>query len=137
MLAVDSFRAHKMSAPPERPVNKVVAHDAIASSAIRKAQRYVDEHYTEKISSRDLAQLVGLSAEHFCRTFKQSTGLRFTEYIARERVKRICEALVQSDQPISHIALDCGFQSLAQFNRTFKKMAGITPSEYRAERGSL
>lgn len=99
--------------------------------------RHVEEHFTRKISSREVAELVGLTAEHFCRTFKQATGVCFTEYIARERVKKICEALVHSNQPISHIALDCGFQSLAQFNRTFKRVAGITPTEYRAERGSL
>jgi AraC-like DNA-binding protein len=125
-----------MSAPPGRLANKPVTHDVFASAAIRKAKRHVEERYTEKISSRDLAQLVGLSPEHFCRTFKQATGVRLTEYIARLRVTKACEALVHSDQPISHIALDCGFQSLAQFNKTFKKYAGTSPTDYRALRRS-
>ena len=109
----------------------------IASAAIRQAARHIEEHFTEKLLSRDVAKSVGLSPEHFCRTFKHETGLRFTDYVARERVKRTREALIQTNKPISHIAVNCGFQSLAQFNRTFKKLAGSTPSEFRADRRSV
>lgn len=121
----------QMSAPPERRVNKVATHDAVASSAIRKAQRYVDEHYTQKISARALAEDLNISPEHFCRTFKQATGVRFTEYVARIRVAKAREQLVNSGQPVTQIAFTCGFQSLAQFNRMFKRFAGVCPTEYR------
>lgn len=120
-----------MSTPPGRLANKPATHDAFASSAIRKAKRYVEEHYTEKISARALAEDLNISAEHFCRTFKQATGVRFTEFVTRIRVAKARERLANSNQPVSQIAFDCGFQSLAQFNRMFKRFAGQTPTEFR------
>lgn len=104
----------------------------IASAAIRKAIRYIDERFTQQISSRALADSVGLSHGHFCRTFKRATGVDVTGYVTRLRLKKACESLSTSNEAINLIALRCGFCSLTQFNRMFRRFVQKTPTEYRA-----
>jgi transcriptional regulator GlxA family with amidase domain len=105
----------------------------IASAAIRKAICRIQERFTERVSSRALAEFVGVSHEHFCRTFKQATGVHVTEYVTRLRIKRACDALGSCDDAINLVALECGFSSLTQFNRMFRKLVQKTPKEYRAD----
>jgi transcriptional regulator GlxA family with amidase domain len=87
----------------------------------------------EKLASRDVARVAGLSAEHFCRAFKQVTGLRFTDYVARLRVEKASKLLRSTSHDISHVALLCGFHSIAQFNRTFRRVTQQTPTAVRQQ----
>lgn len=133
MLAMGGFASCEFMRQPQL-TNPTPSSERIASAAIRKAKRHIEEHFTEKISSRDLAQMVSLSPEHFCRTFKQATGLRVTEYIASLRVNEARRTLTASNQLIGDIGLSCGFETLGQFNRMFKKLTGETPTQYRSAR---
>ena len=72
-----------------------------------------------------------MSAFYFCKTFKKSTGLTFTDYLARVRIEKVKNLLLNPHKRISEAAYEAGFQSLSQFNRVFRKIAGEAPTAYR------
>jgi AraC-like DNA-binding protein len=79
----------------------------------------------------DVAKASGASVFHFCKVFKKSTGLKFTDYVARVRLEDAKAELLNPNRRISEIAYDVGFQSLTQFNRMFKRIFGQSPTEFR------
>ena len=74
----------------------------------------------------------GASVFHFCKVFKKTTGLKFTDYVARLRLEDAKAQLLNPSRRISEVAYDVGFQSLTQFNRMFKRVFGESPTEFRA-----
>ena len=74
-----------------------------------------------------------MSSFYFCKTFKKATGMTFTDYLARVRIEKVKNLLLNPHKRISEAAYECGFQSLSQFNRVFRKVAGESPTEYRAK----
>ena len=112
--------------------NQIVIEKANAESpVITRARGYIAAHKIEALSLATVAKVAGASLFHFCKIFHKSTGLNFTEYVARARVEAAREGLLNPNRRISEIAYDVGFQSLTQFNRTFKRIFGQSPSEYR------
>ena len=100
---------------------------------IWKARSFIEEHSGEELSLRKVARAVNISPNHLSEKFKQVTGVNFVDYIARIRFEKACDLLRNSYLRISEIAFAVGFQSLSQFNRVFRKLAGKSPTEYRAE----
>ena len=80
----------------------------------------------------DVAKASGASVFHFCKVFKKTTGLTFTDYVARVRLEDAKAELLNPNRRISEIAYDVGFQSLTQFNRVFKRIFGQSPTQFRA-----
>lgn len=107
--------------------------DGAEPGDIQKARRFIHENYTDSISLSGTARAANISAGHLSEKFKQVTGIKFVEYVGRVRVQQACERLRASNNPISEIAFEVGFQSLSQFNRLFKKFSGQSPSQYREE----
>lgn len=103
---------------------------------VRKAREYVGKHKTEPLSLAAVASAAGASVFHFCKVFHKSTGLTFTDYVARVRLEDARTQLLNPNRRISEVAYDVGFQSLTQFNRTFKRVFGQSPSEFRARLSS-
>ncbi|KAF5407858.1 MAG: HTH-type transcriptional activator RhaR [Candidatus Udaeobacter sp.] len=98
---------------------------------IWKARKLIEDHCGEELSLTKVAKSVRISANHLSERFKQVTGVNFVDYIARTRFEKTCDLLRSSDLRISEIAFAVGFQSLSQFNRVFKKLAGKSPTQYR------
>jgi len=98
---------------------------------VLKAREYIDKHKTEELSLADVAKAAGASVFHFCKVFHRATGLTFTDYVARVRLEDARTRLLNPNLRVSEIAYDVGFQSLTQFNRTFKRVFGQSPSEFR------
>jgi AraC-like DNA-binding protein/ligand-binding sensor protein len=96
-----------------------------------RAREYIDKHKTEELSLADVAKAAGASVFHFCKVFHKATGVTFTDYVARVRVEDARTRLLNPNLRISEIAYDVGFQSLTQFNRTFKRVFGQSPSDFR------
>lgn len=92
---------------------------------------YLDEHYAEDISLEKVADVAGFSKFHFSRLFKQCSGYNFYDYLCYRRIKSAETLLLKPGNSITEVALQSGFSSLSTFNRTFKKVKGCTPSEYR------
>ena len=98
------------------------------------ARKFIEERSTEQLSLEKVAKAVEINPTHLSEKFKQVTGTKFVDYIARMRFEKARKLLEDVDLRISEIAFAVGFQSLSQFNRVFKKLSGTSPTEYRALR---
>ena len=99
----------------------------------RRPRNIIAEHQTEKLSLGQVAKAVNMSAFYFCKMFKKVTGINFTDYLARVRIEKAKNLLLNPNLRVSEIAFEVGFQSLTHFNRVFKKILGQSPTEYRAQ----
>jgi len=98
---------------------------------VSNAKRYLSQNFDSAVTLESLAKAISVSPAHLSRVFKQSTGIGYLEYLNRHRIEVSKSLLKQKDLRISEIAFQVGFQSLAPFNRTFKKYTGMTPKDYR------
>ena len=105
-----------------------------SSKHIRIAQvvDHITKHFAEDMSLEMAADLACMSPTAFSRNFQKITGNRFLEFLNRVRVGQACSMLYATDQPVSVICYEAGFQNLANFNRHFMKMKNMTPTAYRA-----
>jgi AraC-like DNA-binding protein len=99
---------------------------------IWKARKFIEEHSAEHLSLGKVAKAVGINVTHLSEKFKQVTGSKFVDYVARIRFEAARRLLEDVDLRISEIAFAVGFQSLSQFNRVFKKLSGKSPTAHRA-----
>lgn len=104
---------------------------------LRRIKDRVEAELSGTLSVADLAADIRTSARHLIRTFKATTGVTLTDYIASRRIARAQEQLVREDMLIKVIAGNCGFQSAAAFSAAFRKATGMTPREFREERVNL
>lgn len=105
--------------------------------AISRSRKYIREHSDDRITLDQVASVANMSASHFCRVFKKATDMNFSEYVARVRVERAKEMLMESNYTMTHVAYDTGFNSVTDFNRTFKKITGETPSGFRKRSAAI
>lgn len=98
---------------------------------VRKAKEFITDRIDEKISLDQISREVNVSSFYFCKLFKQSTGMTFTEFTNRHRVELAKNEIQHTDKAITEIAYAVGFQSLSQFNRSFCKFTGGSPRAYR------
>jgi AraC-like DNA-binding protein len=100
---------------------------------ITKAKKYIEEHQTEEVSLAEVAKAVNTSSFYFCKMFRKVTGINFTDYVARLRIERAKNLLLNPNLRVSEIAYEVGFQSLTHFNRVFKRILGLSPTDYRSQ----
>src|SRR3954464_14106322 len=125
-----SFFAEQLSAL----INQIVLEKQNAEpELVRKAREYITQHKMEPLSLAAVARASGASIFHFCKVFKKTTGLKFTDYVARIRLEDAKSQLLNPSRRISEVAYDVGFQSLTQFNRMFKRIFGQSPTDFRAQ----
>lgn len=109
----------------------IVREETAESPAISRARQYIADHHSDEMSLEEVAKAVNMSAFYFCKMFKKATGMTFTDYLARVRVEKVKNLLLNPHKRISEAAFEAGFQSLSQFNRVFRKIAGEAPTAYR------
>ena len=97
----------------------------------QKLKRYADEFYTEDISLKMLAESYSKNEKYLGRIFKSDLGVSFSEYCNSLRLSKATKLLLESEAKVIDIALECGFNNVAYFNRLFAKSYGISPTEYR------
>lgn len=100
---------------------------------IWKTRKFIAEHSGEELSLSRVAKAVNIHPNYLSEKFKQVTGIKFVEYVARTRFERACVLLHNGEVRISEIAFAAGFQSLSQFNRVFKRLSGKSPTQFRAD----
>jgi AraC-like DNA-binding protein len=98
---------------------------------IKKAFDYINENYANKLNVHDLAVLCSLSTNYFATIFKQQTGYAPNEYIIRVRIEKAKMLLTKSEDTISEISEKIGFGDMHYFSYYFKKIEGMSPSQYR------
>jgi AraC-like DNA-binding protein len=92
---------------------------------------FMELHYAEKLSLRDLARRAHLSPNHFIRMFRQYYGMTPARYVNDLRIDRARELLRGTERSVTDIALSCGFGDSNYFARAFRKVEGLTPRAYR------
>ena len=80
-----------------------------------------------------VAAELGMSESRFSRFFRRSTGNTFTDFVNRVRINRACQLLMESQRAVGHICYEVGFNNLANFNRRFLEIKGMTPTEFRRQ----
>jgi AraC-like DNA-binding protein len=94
--------------------------------------QYSMENFHKEVSLHDVADIANMTPNAFCRYFKQRTNKTFVNFLIDIRIGNACKLLAKkNDLSITEISYKSGFNNLANFNRKFKAIKGITPSEYR------
>jgi AraC-like DNA-binding protein/ligand-binding sensor protein len=113
-------------------MNRVVLESRVVElEPVRRAKEYIRERIDDKISLEDVSAAVNVSTYYFCKIFKQSTGMTFTEYVNRQRIELAKREILKPDRRVTEVAYDVGYQSLSQFNRSFLKIVGESPTQFR------
>lgn len=101
------------------------------SDKIQEIARYICENYEKEITLSDAAKMAYMDQTYFSKKFKHLTGFGFCEYLTEIRVNAAAKLLVYTDHSISKISEKCGFSSSNYFGDVFKRLKGVSPSEYR------
>lgn len=96
-----------------------------------KAMDYIDKNFSSEITLDELSVLSGMSKNYFCSVFKKLNGLTPWDYITIRRIEKAAELLKSTNENVLDIAMSCGYNSTANFNRAFKKVTGRVPKDYR------
>jgi len=99
---------------------------------LKKVLDYIEVNFSKDIHLNDLAQTAGLSAFHFAKLFKQSTGASPHQYILQRRLERAKELLRKPSMSLSEIGLESGFADQSHFTNVFRRFIGATPSKFRS-----
>lgn len=100
---------------------------------INKVCVFIQNNFNDKITLKQVADLIYLTESNFCKFFKKATGKTYSDYLNEIRINETCRLLMQSEKAISQISYECGFETLSYFNRVFYNKKGVTPSVYRKE----
>lgn len=92
---------------------------------------HVERHYDQEFRLEELAGRCALSASHFSHVFRSCTGVPVFEYVNRVRIGRACLLLRNSNQSVLEIAYQVGYNNISFFNRYFRRVMGMSPTEYR------
>lgn len=104
---------------------------------MQKALKFIMQNFHKQILIKDLIEVTNMSTSSFCTSFKNTYRTTFKDYLLRIRVGYTCKLLTDSSQNISSAAFKSGFDNLSNFNRQFKKIKGITPSQFLKEVDSI
>ncbi len=99
-------------------------------SRLKRIYTFIDQNYTRKIEISEIAGVASMSPAAFCRYFKRTTHLTFTQFLNNYRID-IAKKLLLTNRSISETAWDCGFESLSYFNQTFKNITSENPSHFK------
>ena len=107
--------------------------DAAGLEQINAIVDRITSDVAQPLSAGDLAAELGMSESRFSRFFRRATGNTFTDFVNRVRVNRACQLLMETDRLVTHICYEVGFNNVANFNRRFLEIKGMTPSEFRRQ----
>lgn len=102
-----------------------------AEEALRNILTYIDGHYTQPLSRKDIAKAVGYNESYISHLFKQTLNTTLLEYIYSMRIYDAAQLLIKTELPITQIVSQLGFGSIRNFNRVFLRHTGFSPRDYR------
>jgi AraC-like DNA-binding protein len=109
----------------------VVRREKDESANMARARQFIETHQAEPLSLGRVAHAANISRHYFCKMFKKATGISFIDYLSRVRVEKSKTLLLNPNSRISEAAFACGFQSMTNFNRTFRRIVGRSPTRFR------
>jgi AraC family transcriptional regulator len=126
MGATDLFAAE-----PACPPVRIARTGHLSGRRLRRALDYIQAHLTDDLRLEDIAAAANLSASHFARKFKLTTGLTPHRYLMKTRVERVKELLLQHHKTLTEIASEAGFSDQSHMSNVFRRFTGSTPREFR------
>lgn len=109
--------------------NKKTSHD---EERVKIAINYIKDNYMNEITLDDIANSCNISKSECCRSFKRIIKITPFEYLMKHRVLKATEYLYNTDESISNICVNVGFNGISYFGKIFKKYMNCTPSQYKA-----
>lgn len=131
LSALYGLIAQWLKHPPQKLIDLPRRKPRLAS--FERAVLYLQEHYKEQITLKNIADAGELSEKYFGEYFKNITGETPIQYLNKYRIEQSAEALKEDEKSITEIALECGFNDLSYFIKTFRHHYGISPGIYRKQ----
>jgi AraC family transcriptional regulator len=103
----------------------------LLSWELKRVVDYIETHLADQITAKDLAGLINASTGRLFRAFKISVGVTPLRYVTSRRVEHICTRLITTREPISQLALACGFSDQSHLCKLFRRAIGMSPSAWR------
>ncbi|MCR4658427.1 MAG: helix-turn-helix domain-containing protein [Lachnospiraceae bacterium] len=103
----------------------------VAIPIVQKAVAYIDDHYNESLKLENVAAYVGLNTSYLSTIFKRELKISFSGYLTQKRIEEACRLLLRSNDSLSDIASQVGFENQSYFSQIFKDHTGMSPKEYR------
>jgi AraC family transcriptional regulator len=126
-LAAEAVVAHAAGTPAA-----AVAHHPSHAGRVHDAMDRIESTCCEPLSLAELAEAAGFSSFHFLRVFRHVTGTTPYQYLIGARLRLAARLLLDTRRSVTQIAYEVGFQDLSNFMRTFHRVVGCTPRDYRA-----
>ncbi|MBW4846900.1 MAG: helix-turn-helix domain-containing protein [Lachnospiraceae bacterium] len=131
-----SASASDMEEAFEQAAKALIAAPSV-DTKIQAVIHFIQEHYCENLSTADLSQRFGLSANYISNLLKASLGIRYSEFVTQLRLSHARELLISTEQSIKDITSACGYYSQSHFTKLFIEHEGCTPVEYRKKHTTL
>ncbi len=110
----------------------VTAEEYRHIKSVRAAMDYVNRHLPEELSLKEIADRADLSPNYFSHIFKKTVGVSLWDYVTSKRIEAAMALMTdEADRNMLDIATDCGFNNTANFNKAFRRVTGMTPTEFR------
>lgn len=100
---------------------------------MQEVYQYVGQHFQEEISLQEISDRVNMTVPAFCRFFKKVTDKTFTQFVNEMRIEEARRLLLDKHRSIAEVSYESGFNNLSHFNKHFKRISGVSPSEYRKQ----
>jgi AraC-like DNA-binding protein len=113
--------------------NYKLSFDEKGNKKMSDIYTYIRENYNKPISLKRISKIARMSPDSFRRFFKKNSGAGFLEYLNRVRTNKACYLLRETSFHVKDISVECGFGSISNFNRQFRKAEGVSPCFYRAQ----
>ncbi len=109
------------------------SHTNRSLNIVRKAKEYIDEHFAQAISVKDVADAVCISESYFKSVFKKCSGCSYSEYLTNTRMNQAKTLLNTTEKSVTEIAFDVGFHTSNSFSSLFKRETGCTPTQFKKQ----
>jgi YesN/AraC family two-component response regulator len=112
---------------------EVIHQDKTYNSHVQKALDYIDDHFQEQISMKQIADHLHMNASYFSVLFKEQTGITFSDYVTRHRIQKAKRLLTTTHLSVSEVAERVGYQTAKYFVKVFRMFEEVSPSQYRQQ----
>lgn len=131
-LNVIGFLWQLLGAFISKPIEgSIQLNDKVQIQKLKDVLSYIRKNIDKNITLEELAQVSGMSPRYFCRVFRNMTGRTPIDYVNYYRIETASQMLITTGESITEIALNCGFNDMSYFSKTFKKLKGMSPSKFR------
>ncbi len=126
-----------LTSVPNHSVGTPSEKDEVTDKRVGEICRYLDEHYTEKVSVKTLSDQMKLTPQYISKIFTQQMGISIRDYINKARFVHALRTIDSTDIPLIDVCYESGFSDYKYMEKCFKSILGCTPKEYRKRTGMI